>query len=287
VVNVGQAVNRKVALQIAADAGAYTGASVMAVGLNQMAYWNSWKQDLWVAFSLVMAPAWYTWVSPFPCETTDGWVRAYKGTYLALDVAYDAIAHVYTNYAYLEAKRVTSYNAIDLFPGEEIEGSETSLTSFEGGNIPFRRNQKLRPLVDSREVDDGTWAKPWWPIGSTREESYVCISGKIIPHPEPRFNEKYPVWFEKTGDPAYFVWVVRAPATRALMFDSFFGGNAIPEMWAAAAARPVGGSIADGEDTYVAKMVPLSEVLPRPFGSSVPAGAIYDAALGRVRAVLH
>ncbi|MBI1874756.1 MAG: Tad domain-containing protein [Acidobacteria bacterium] len=40
VVDVGQAVNRRIALQIVADTGAYTGASVMAVGLNQIAYFG-------------------------------------------------------------------------------------------------------------------------------------------------------------------------------------------------------------------------------------------------------
>ena len=36
VANVGQAVNRRVALQVVADAGAYTGATKMAEGLNYM-----------------------------------------------------------------------------------------------------------------------------------------------------------------------------------------------------------------------------------------------------------
>src|SRR5580704_10285316 len=60
VANVGQAVNRRIALQIVADAGAYTGASIMATGLNQLAFWNAALQYTWAIFTLpptVILPA--------------------------------------------------------------------------------------------------------------------------------------------------------------------------------------------------------------------------------------
>jgi hypothetical protein len=294
VVDVGQAVNRRVALQIIADAGAFTGASVMATGLNQMAYWNKWMQRLWSVFTVPMTPAWYAGVDLLPCEATDAWEEGYGIVRDGLAVAVHAVAYVYTHYAYMEAKRVTTYNAVDLFPFEVVEGAESSLTSFEGGNIPLSRNQKFSPLVDFQQVPDGTWSNHWTGIAthsSTRFQAYACVSGKVIPHPEPRFSH-YDVWYEKTptARPAYFVWVVKAPRTKAFMFDGFFGGDVIPEMWAAAAARPVGGSIAEGDPSYVAKMVPLSEVLPGnrlPGGSFVPAGAIWDSVLKKLRLVTH
>src|SRR4051812_28843885 len=51
VVNIGQMVNRRVALQVVADAGAYTGATVMAVQLNAMARWNYEIQQEWASLT--------------------------------------------------------------------------------------------------------------------------------------------------------------------------------------------------------------------------------------------
>ena len=45
-VNVGQAINRRIALQIAADAGAWTGATNMAIGMNALAEVNDWRHDI-------------------------------------------------------------------------------------------------------------------------------------------------------------------------------------------------------------------------------------------------
>jgi hypothetical protein len=294
VVDVGQAVNRRVALQLTADAGAYTGASVMATGLNQMAYWNKWMQRLWSVFSWAMFLAWDAppGLDPLPCAFTEFSETTYKGLRTGLEIPFQAISHVYTNYAYVEAKRVTTYNAIDLFPDEAgIVGSESSLSSFEGGNIPLSRNTKFEPLVDVRQVENGTWPSHWTAAhASTRHEVYEC---KITTPPFFKIkSSSYNVWYEKTPKdrPDYFVWIVYAPPAKALMFDSLFGGNIIPEMWAAAAAKPVGGSIAEGDSSYVAKMVPLSEVLASnriPGLSWVPAGAIWDDAIGKPRLVFR
>src|SRR4051812_31603610 len=57
VANVGQAVNRRMALQVVADTGAYSGASVMATGLNQIAFWNAALQYTWGLFSAPGTPA--------------------------------------------------------------------------------------------------------------------------------------------------------------------------------------------------------------------------------------
>ena len=51
VANIGQAVNRRIALQLVADAGAYTGASAMATGMNHLAYWNRQVQRMYVSAS--------------------------------------------------------------------------------------------------------------------------------------------------------------------------------------------------------------------------------------------
>jgi Flp pilus assembly protein TadG len=50
-VNIGQAVNRRIMLQIAADAGAFTGASEMARGMNTIAEVNLRIQRAWAAMA--------------------------------------------------------------------------------------------------------------------------------------------------------------------------------------------------------------------------------------------
>ena len=53
VANVGQAVNRRIALQVLADTTAYTGGSVMATGMNHLAYWNRQLQRAYANVSNV------------------------------------------------------------------------------------------------------------------------------------------------------------------------------------------------------------------------------------------
>src|SRR4051795_7604155 len=58
VVNVGQAVNRKIALQLVADAGAFTGGTRMAEALNYISYANGVIQDWWRVTTDAWAVAW-------------------------------------------------------------------------------------------------------------------------------------------------------------------------------------------------------------------------------------
>jgi hypothetical protein len=90
-----------------------------------------------------------------------------------------------------------------------------------------------------------------------------------------------PLWYKKNGTD-YFVWHVKAPRTKALFFDSLFGGDSIPAMRAVAAAKPTEGSIQRGDSNYVAKMVPVRKTMIAP--------AIFDnmlTGLFKVRPILH
>ena len=114
VINVGQAVNRRIFLQIAADAGAFTGATEMARGMNTIAQLNGTIQRAWA--SLTYTTAGFT-VSP-TCAASVPAVIAYK---TVQGVTADLIRLVNLGYgrrARSEAERVTSYNAMDLFPDE-------------------------------------------------------------------------------------------------------------------------------------------------------------------------
>ena len=75
-------------------------------------------------------------------------------------------------------------------------------------------------------------------------------------------------WYKlpRFGPAYYFVWRVKAPATKAIMFDSIIGPNAIPAMSAVGVVKPVGdrsrrGNIAKGDIGYKVKVVPASKAM--------------------------
>jgi hypothetical protein len=268
VANVGQAVNRRVALQVVADAGAYTGATKMAEGLNYMAWANGVIQDYW-AFA---ADAWLaaTIGTIADCDTYDGINSTFNG---ASDVMTGAIQALNLSYGgalspiglvHGEAKRVSDYNAGDLFPGEKLDYAEYDLNQDTGFIYPHRN---LVFMMDISRVDDGTDPQTSYPalppLGKGSKQSYtqVCLKQVFLIKVPIVKTWDWNVWWKKSdSDTKYFAWVVTAPASRLMIFDAFFGPNGIPKMKAAAAARPVGGSIVDGHPTYVAEMVPVKKV---------------------------
>ncbi len=243
--NVGQAVNRRVALQIAADAGAWTGASAMAAGLNAMAFWNRRMQELWTALSIVTVG--FT-VTP-PCEVTDRIFWSYRVGRNVLGAFFKITNRGFARVPYSEALRVSRANVEDLFPGEraQFDGDGSSfLESDLSPEVGIAPQRDQTDLVPAEQVADGTLPRALPALApSRRRVTFSCV-GLFPPGPQVR-TEELDVWFEKQDDAvSSFVWIVKAPATQAVMFDSVFGPDTIPEMRAAAAAKPVGGSIAEG-----------------------------------------
>jgi hypothetical protein len=298
VANVGQAVNRRIALQVVADAGAYTGATKMAEGMNYIAYANGTIQDYWA----LATDAWLANTIAFDtCAGFDAIHGIYQGLYQAMNIPIQLIngfgpfgyggVLVPGGLVHNEAKRVSDYNSGDLFPGETLkyrEYSELSSSAMEEGIILPKRD--LFRMIDLEEVSDGTDPNTKYPAvpplgkGSTTSHTQVCIT-TCGPIPCPTVETwNFDVWYKRSGsDVRYFVWIAEAPASRVMIFDAFFGPNAMPKMTAAAAARPVGGNIEKGEPKYVAQMVPMKRVM-------TTGGFIKDdksPALGGLRRVTH
>jgi hypothetical protein len=291
VANVGQAVNRRVALQVVADAGAYTGATKMAEGLNYMAWANGVIQDYW-AFA---TDAWLaaTIGTVADCDTYDGINNTFNSASDVMTVAIQAINLSYggvfnpVGIVHGEAKRVSDYNAGDLFPGETLDYSEYDLSQ-ETGFITPHRNFLF--MMDISRVDDGTDPQTSYPalppLGKGSKQSYTQLCLKTVGLIKVPIVKSWDwnVWWKKSdSDTKYFAWIATAPASRLMIFDAFFGPNGMPKMKAAAAARPVGGSIVDGHPTYVAEMVPVKKV-------QTMGGFILDsmkAGFGGMRKVTH
>jgi Putative Flp pilus-assembly TadE/G-like len=291
VVNVGQAVNRRVALQLVADAGAYTGATSMAEGLNYMAFANRKIQELWPFFT-------YAWdaaaVLPPPgtCSALEGVVSTYNAARAPYAGAFEVINRIYSVWPYVEARRVSEQNVDQLFPTErgrgqfsfrEVLGAPPD-NPLEGVITPAR---DAFSLMDTQDVPDGTRPNstftPIFPFPTSNSNfTWWCWTCCIVLLPYLQPEQFQPgVWFERSSDETrYFVWRVRVDGTKALMFDKLFGP--IPPMTAVAVAKPVGGSIIRGDPSYLAKLVPVSNVLA--------GGVIRDTnftALGGIRQVTH
>jgi hypothetical protein len=293
VADVGQAVNRRVALQVAADAGAYTGASVMAVGLNNIAYWNKWIQTAWAAMTWGILGMSFSYLE---CDTSKSLADLYNGVRDFLGILIGLINFSFMTIPALEARRVSVYNLADLTPREMQRGRISfaqyfeSFGEFQEVPIPARRNFIPLPtfgqgdsdwgLYRLEQVPNGTSARGHIPAtsGSRRNATWVCIPKYPPPFDVPFRSSSFDVWYRKRdGDGVfYYVWIVRARATTALMFDSLFGGNIIPAMTAVAVAKPVGGSVERGESEYKAKMVQVKKAMVTSFLPGALPGIIRD-----------
>lgn len=263
VINVGQAVNRRIFLQIAADAGAFTGATEMARGMNTVASLNRRIHQAWAG--LTYATMGFTVTT---CPASDAGVIGYATVVRATNELINRVNTAYGQRAHTEAERVTRFNAEDLFPGERVQMAERDAATGLASRRPSDH------LVDLERVPDGT--PPVVQALSLARSSarWVCLAGLAA---LPR-NAVFRLWFQKRGtDPIDFVWVVKARPIRARFFDSFFGPDLIPAMTAVAAAKPVGGEIKRAEAEYVAKLVPVRDRL----------GSIWDRRRLRIRSVLH
>jgi hypothetical protein len=308
VANVGQAVNRRIALQMVADTGAYTGASIMATGLNQLALWNAALQYTWALFTIPASPVYTPFqfqrvgLSAVPsgyCKSIEGWIGYWSAVRDGINLVYRVENVGYGLLASSEARSTSDFNAADLFPGERLEyGEFDSLADLRDdplGAIPPARSALT--LDESPLVDDGTPLRAVPVIrripGSSllfvpaeRTLNYGCVDNAgWVPYVR-WSSRRFVTWYHHSDGVKSFVWIVKAPATRALMFDSFFGGNAIPEMKAAAVAKPTGGSIEEGRREYIVKIMPLATVMAgsRMLRSLLPdwLSALAPSSIGRI-----
>ncbi len=289
VVNVGQAVNRRVAVQLMADTSAFSGATVMAVHLNRMAWANKQIQRAWVPLTVATGFFFYTpvlcsvstWAPPLYNRVADGlriMITAFNwsGNWRARDWA-STVAFGDTG------------NGPELFPGEhqQMEGQFwTSPGVFSPDNVLPGWLDNFEPLLDLSEVPDGTRANELFGFGSRKSSTWGCpyVYTQFGPIPpvfvQNQFNT-FTVWVKEDSEPETFLAAITAPKTPARLFPAVFGD--IPEMNAIAAARPTGGSIAKGRSEYVVSVVPVGSA----FWPTSMVGAPFVTLQSRLRLILH
>lgn len=281
-INIGQAVNRRLMLQVLADAGAFTGATEMARGLNTIARLNLRIQRDWAA--LTRATAGFTLA---PCAIVDPALAIYPARRATWALMIRRLNVAYGIRAEQEARRVTRENAAQLFPREQ--GAIVRRAREGDPFLGLRRQRPAGRVVEISErrrpgvrpVANGTPAAPQvFALSPARTNPIFACTQPPLPA-APR-RPRLAVWYEKTRTPEVgFVWVVTAPAVRARMFDSFFravvGRTAIPEMTAAAWAAPAGGEIRLAREQYRVRFRRVREL----------ASSIVNRAIGRTQAVRH
>ncbi len=273
VVNVGQLVNRRVALQVVADAGAWSGATAQAVQLNHYAFWSRLMQNAYtnasgVSFNFRFSECWSGVAAALMVVKANASMLGAVGKF--------------TNAAYGEARSHSLFNIDDLFPGERNNFAFSTMAGLADGAVfaPGNANILVLPLREgerlyvgnhewTRETPDqfaaellvrGTRRLPWTTsTAGPGFKSWQCAT--LLPPtsfriPMPGFSGYKLVTL---GQPYLFVWrVTERQPTRALFFDRFFGPGAVPPMTAVAVAKAVGGDVHKGLSRYRAKMVPVS-----------------------------
>ncbi len=273
VANVGQMVNRRVALQVVADAGAWSGATVQAVQLNHYAYWsrlvqNAYKNASGISFGFNASECW-------------SGVAAAGLFYYAQSGMLRAVGN-FRGKAFEQARDNSWFNIDDLFPGERNNFGFSTMAGPEDGAVfaPDSGNIFPFPLTkgDKLYTGDHAWSNetlqqlpiefsvkitgnfPWAVSkAGSGSENWQCAT--LLPPTSFRIYMVGPAGYklQKLGQPYIFVWRVKETRpTRALFFDRYFGPNAIPAMTAVAVAKPVGGDVHRGRSKYRAKMVPVS-----------------------------
>ncbi|MGH9336176.1 MAG: Tad domain-containing protein, partial [Vicinamibacteria bacterium] len=260
VANVGQAVNRRVMLQMVADAGAFSGASAQATVMNTISEFNQIIDTSWDITQAVML--YFTFQF---CGVDDVVTTAYKIIEGVLSVMIRVANHGGAVWSIMEAEMVTRQNIRHLFPDGSVHspldsfGSLLSSPASAGMGVSHIANmQKAWPALFSGfavvRLEQESVTKNW--ICYTPPFSISSKSGS--------FNLPW----EKT-DPdevTRFYWWVTADPVDALVLPRKswmpFGFPQVPAMTAVALAKPVGGDVEpdDRGDEYVAKLIPLSTI---------------------------
>jgi hypothetical protein len=265
VANVGQAVNRRIALQLVADTGAYSGATQMGVIMNSMAAKNGAIQDLWRALTWVSAGLFGVSFTLGECISSEAVALAWE---IGQPVLYNAIRLLNMTgrlRAVNTATHQADWNAQDLFPGETLE----YFTDFDA----MARAPELMIKPSGFEL-----LGPIEDVGTGQSLDWTALNGDTQDNPEwaccsccfycdtVSASTSSGFWWkrEKDADPSYFVFVARAPAVPAVAFDWFFrpiADGAIPEMTAMAAAKAVGGNLEKADNSYIVKMLPMKQFM--------------------------
>lgn len=262
VANVGQAVNRRVMLQMVADAGAFTGASAQASALNTISELNQVIDTSWDVTQALML--YFTFQICGVDDVITGLYRIIEGV---MSVMIRVTNHGGAIWSIMEAEMVTRANIRDLFPDGSVH---TPLESFGGLlDSPGSLSMGVSHLYNVRQAWPALFSLSLVRLKQDSvSKNWICY--------EPPFevmskSGDFNLPWEKEDDDEVtrFYWWVTADPVDALVLPKRagmpFGFPQVPRMTAVALAKPVGGDVEPDKEgaEYVAKMIPLSTIEAR------------------------
>ena len=258
VANVGQAVNRRVLLQMVADTGAFSGASAQATALNTISEFNDVIDTAWDWTTVLMLG----WTIQY-CGVDEFITRTYQAIETIMSTLIRVTNHGGAAWAIMEAEMVTQENIRHLFPDQSVHSPLDSFPSLLdspsaaglGASHIYNVNQAWPSLFSGVRL---VRLKQ-----KTATRSWTCYS---YPATVMFKTRDFKLSWEKEVDDEVtrFYWWVTADPVDALVLPRRdwlpFGFPQLPQMTAVALAKPVGGDIEPGgeSDQYVARMIPLS-----------------------------
>ena len=258
VANVGQAVNRRVLLQMVADAGAFSGASAQASALNTISTFNKVIDDAFTVTTVLMLG----WTIQY-CGLDEVITRIYQAIETIMSTLIRVTNHGGAVWAIMEAEMVTRENIRHLFPDGTVHSPLDSFPSLldspssmgTGASHIYNVNQAWPALfsgVQLVRLKQKDTTKYW-----------TCYSYPVTFQAKSR-NFKLSWEKEDDDEVTRFYWWVTADPVDTLVLPKTatmpFGFPQLPQMTAVALAKPIGGDIEPGGEgaKYVARMIPLS-----------------------------
>jgi hypothetical protein len=260
VANVGQAVNRRVMLQMLADAGAFSGASAQATGLNTISEFNQIIDTSWDITQALML--YFTFQF---CGVDDAITTIYRVIETVMSIMIRVTNHGGAVWSIMEAEMVTRQNAKELFPDGSIR---TPLQSFGGLlSSPSSLGMGVSHIANMQKA----WPALFSGFALVRLEQESVTKNWICYTPPFSLSSKsgsFNLPWEKTDEDEVtrFYWWVTAEPVDAIVLPRKpwmpFGFPQVPRMTAVALAKPVGGDVEPDKRgaKYVAKLIPLSTI---------------------------
>ncbi len=272
VLNIGQLVFEKIRLQNTADACALSAAAAQAAGLNEIAEVNFWSQDhVYPIARAVMA-----WSENVPWKnenTAKSAVRYYKGVFRALRRYQDDANTYYADKAMRIAKAVKKANCDD-------RGIESVRLESINPRSRLEKPGKLLKYETHRETVRYAYvgasdhhpcaisaALAWSDLMAGPQDHFcthmgampVVVCGKHHEHASTEFEYK----ISKKGSPmTYAAFKLTQESKSFVLAESIFGR--MQTMEAYAAAMPTKGNVEKGKPDYVAVLVRLDKLDPKP-----------------------
>jgi len=259
VANVGQAVNRRVLLQMVADTGAFSGASAQASALNTISELNQVIDTTWDVTQALML--YFTFQF---CGVDTAITTAYKIIEGVMSAMIRVTNHGGAVWSIMEAEMVTRQNIRELFPpGDTVH---TPLESF--GSLldsPGSAGLGASHIYNMRQA----WPSLFSGFALVRlkqdstTKNWICYTP---PYSLTSRQDTFNLPWEKEDDEEVtrFYWWVSADPVDALVLPKTasmpFGFPQVPAMTAVALAKPIGGDVEPDKRgaKYVARLIPLS-----------------------------